>query len=211
MQISGKITQLLPIQTGTGKNGEWAKREIILKPLNEKCKKIAVMVWGENCHHQDLIEGRDISIKCYISSSEYKTKAQQMQIPKSIECYPSNVEDKVRWNTQIIGTRFLNLENANKSSCEYEIQLIIQEIIFPNEMHLERYESVKSRMKNYYFILGNSLDKYQNLIYIGLGGNVDISNLKVGEIITVPVKIESSLNYGWKTKLFADRFELVKI
>jgi hypothetical protein len=188
MQISGKVTQLLPIQTGTGKNGVWEKREIILKPFDEKCKEIAVIVWGENCHHQDLMEDRDISIECYISSTEYQK----------------------RWNTQIIGTKFLKIENVNKSSCEYEIQLIIEEIIFPDKKRLEMYEKVKSLMKNYYFILGKSLDKYQNLIYIGLGGNVDISNLKIGEIITVPVEIESSLNYGWKTRLFADRFELFK-
>lgn len=209
MQISGKITQLLPLQTGTGKNGEWAKREFILKPFVEKCKEIAVIVWGENCHHQDLIEGRDINIKCYISSVECKTRDQQMQIPKSIECYPSNAEDKVRWNTQIIGTRFLKLENANKSSCEYEIQLIIERIILPDQKHVKMFESI-SRMVNYYSILGKSLDKNSNLIFIGLKRTVDISNLKIGAIITVPVKIESSLNYGWKTKLYADRFEIVK-
>lgn len=32
MQLTAKLTQLLPIQTGTSKNGEWKKQEIILEP-----------------------------------------------------------------------------------------------------------------------------------------------------------------------------------
>ena len=30
MKLTSKLTQLLPIQTGTGKNGEWKKQDIIV-------------------------------------------------------------------------------------------------------------------------------------------------------------------------------------
>jgi hypothetical protein len=31
MQLTAKLTLLLPIQTGTGKNGEWKKKDIIVE------------------------------------------------------------------------------------------------------------------------------------------------------------------------------------
>lgn len=31
MQLTAKITQLIPIQTGTGENIEWKKQDIIVK------------------------------------------------------------------------------------------------------------------------------------------------------------------------------------
>jgi Domain of unknown function (DUF3127) len=31
MQLTAKLTQLLPIQTGTGKNGEWKKQDIVVE------------------------------------------------------------------------------------------------------------------------------------------------------------------------------------
>jgi len=31
MQLTAKLTQLLPIQTGSGKNGNWKKQDIIVE------------------------------------------------------------------------------------------------------------------------------------------------------------------------------------
>jgi hypothetical protein len=41
MQITAKLTQLLPIQTGTGKNGEWKKQDIIVETDGQYPKRYA--------------------------------------------------------------------------------------------------------------------------------------------------------------------------
>jgi len=35
MQLYAKLTQILPIQTGKGKNGEWKKQDIIVQTQGE--------------------------------------------------------------------------------------------------------------------------------------------------------------------------------
>ncbi|MEO6692518.1 MAG: DUF3127 domain-containing protein, partial [Saprospiraceae bacterium] len=42
MQFTAKLSQLLPIQTGTGKNGEWKKQDIIVETEGQYRKKICV-------------------------------------------------------------------------------------------------------------------------------------------------------------------------
>lgn len=41
MQLTAKLTQLLPIQTCTGKNGEWKKQDIIFETDGRYPKKYA--------------------------------------------------------------------------------------------------------------------------------------------------------------------------
>lgn len=47
MQLTAKLTQLLPIQTGTGKNGEWKKQDIIVETDGQYPKKICISFWGD--------------------------------------------------------------------------------------------------------------------------------------------------------------------
>jgi hypothetical protein len=42
MQLTAKLTQLLPIQTGTGKNGEWKKQDIIVETDDQHNKKYCI-------------------------------------------------------------------------------------------------------------------------------------------------------------------------
>ena len=39
MEISGKVSQVLPVETGQGKNGEWKKQLIILKYMDGTYEK----------------------------------------------------------------------------------------------------------------------------------------------------------------------------
>lgn len=39
MQINGKITNLLRLQTGQGKNGEWKKQEFIIETSGQYRKR----------------------------------------------------------------------------------------------------------------------------------------------------------------------------
>ena len=42
MQLTAKLTQFLPIQTGKGKNGEWKKQDIIVETGGQYPRKICV-------------------------------------------------------------------------------------------------------------------------------------------------------------------------
>jgi hypothetical protein len=45
MQLTAKLTNLLPIQTGTGKNGEWKKQDIIVETEGQYPKKVCISIW----------------------------------------------------------------------------------------------------------------------------------------------------------------------
>ena len=47
MQIKGKITHILPIQSGTSKKGDWQKRDIVIETDGEYPKKAAVSIWNK--------------------------------------------------------------------------------------------------------------------------------------------------------------------
>ena len=42
MQVTVKLTQLLPIQKGIGRNGEWKKQDIIVEKDGQNSKKFAL-------------------------------------------------------------------------------------------------------------------------------------------------------------------------
>ena len=47
MEITGKITNILPLQTGTGKAGsEWKKQDIIIQTEEAYPKSICLSLWG---------------------------------------------------------------------------------------------------------------------------------------------------------------------
>lgn len=47
MQLTAKLNQLLPIQTGSGKNGEWKKQDIIVETDGQYPKKVCISIWGD--------------------------------------------------------------------------------------------------------------------------------------------------------------------
>jgi hypothetical protein len=47
MQLTANLLQLLPIQTGTGKNGEWKKQNIIIETDGQYPKKVCISIWGD--------------------------------------------------------------------------------------------------------------------------------------------------------------------
>ena len=71
MKLSAKLTQLLPIQTGTGKNGEWKKQDIIVETDSQYPKKVCISIWGDKIDEQQLIVGNTLSIDFEIESREY--------------------------------------------------------------------------------------------------------------------------------------------
>ena len=46
MQITAKLSQKLPLQTGTGRNGEWKKQDIIVETEGQYPKKICIYLFS---------------------------------------------------------------------------------------------------------------------------------------------------------------------
>lgn len=71
MQLSGRIVSLLPMQTGTGRNGTWRKQEVILETEGQYPKKICVAVWGDRIDEQQLQVGNNLKVDVDVESREY--------------------------------------------------------------------------------------------------------------------------------------------
>lgn len=74
MQITAKLVQLLPLQTGTGKNGQWKKQDIIVETEGQYPKKVCVSVWGDKINEGQLQIGAQLSISFDIESREYNSR-----------------------------------------------------------------------------------------------------------------------------------------
>ena len=73
MQIKGKITHILPIQSGTSKKGDWQKRDIVIETDGEYPKNVCVSIWNKLLDIK-LSEGQSITADIDINAKEYNTK-----------------------------------------------------------------------------------------------------------------------------------------
>ena len=72
MQLTAKLIQLLPLQTGTGKNGEWKKQDIIVETESSQYpKKVCITVWGDKINTGQLKIGSQLKIDFDVESREY--------------------------------------------------------------------------------------------------------------------------------------------
>jgi hypothetical protein len=71
MQLTAKLVQLLPLQTGTGKNGQWKKQDIIVETEATYPKKICVSVWGDKIDASSLQTGSLLKIDFDVESREF--------------------------------------------------------------------------------------------------------------------------------------------
>ena len=74
MQIVAKLVQVMPAQTGSGKNGDWRKQEIIVETDGQFPKKICISVWGDKLNNIKLNPGEMLSIDFDVESREYNSK-----------------------------------------------------------------------------------------------------------------------------------------
>ncbi|MDI9358268.1 MAG: DUF3127 domain-containing protein [Phycisphaerales bacterium] len=66
MQLTAKLIQVLPMQTGTGKNGAWKKQDIIVETDDKYPKKICVAIWGDKVNDSQLQVGNTLNIQLYV-------------------------------------------------------------------------------------------------------------------------------------------------
>lgn len=74
MQLTTKLIQLLPLQTGTGKNGQWKKQDIIVETHGHYPKKICISIWGDKINESQLVAGNFLNIDFDIESREFNGK-----------------------------------------------------------------------------------------------------------------------------------------
>ncbi|MBO9657585.1 MAG: DUF3127 domain-containing protein [Chitinophagaceae bacterium] len=71
MELTAKLVQLLPLQTGNGKNGEWKKQDIIVETSGQYPKKVCISIWGDKINTGVLQIGRSLNISFDVESREY--------------------------------------------------------------------------------------------------------------------------------------------
>jgi hypothetical protein len=71
MQLVAKLIQVMPVQTGMGKNGEWRKQNIILETDGTYPKKVCVTLWGDKINESVLQVGSVLDVSFDIESREY--------------------------------------------------------------------------------------------------------------------------------------------
>jgi hypothetical protein len=71
MQLVAKLIQLLPLQTGTGKNGQWKKQDIIVETDGQYPKKVCISIWGDKINESVLKVGSSLKIDFDVESREY--------------------------------------------------------------------------------------------------------------------------------------------
>ena len=71
MQITARLHQVLPLQSGMGRNGEWKKQEIIVETDGQFPKKICVAIWGDKINESQLQVGNMLTIDFDVESREF--------------------------------------------------------------------------------------------------------------------------------------------
>jgi hypothetical protein len=74
MNIIGKITELLPLQTGMSKKGQWRKQDIIIETEGQYPKKVCVSIWGDKINEPHLEIGNILDISFELESREFNGK-----------------------------------------------------------------------------------------------------------------------------------------
>ena len=74
MQITAKLSAILPEQTGNGKNGTWKKQDIIVETEGQYPKKVCISLWGEKYDRNLLKVGSKLTISFDIESREFNGK-----------------------------------------------------------------------------------------------------------------------------------------
>jgi len=76
LEVIGKVYQILPQQSGVGKNGVWSKREFVVETMEQFPRKVCMSVWGDK---SDALEqqhpvGSMVKAGINIESREYNGK-----------------------------------------------------------------------------------------------------------------------------------------
>lgn len=75
MDITGRITRVLPLVTGQGRNGEWRKQEFVIEiEAGGFQKKVCFSLWGDKIDQSPLVENEVVKIYFDLESREYNQR-----------------------------------------------------------------------------------------------------------------------------------------
>jgi len=97
MELTGKITNILPVQSGVGKNGEWKKQEIIIQTEEQYPKSICITLWGNAINDKIKLEDK-IKASIDIESREFNGKWYTTIKAWKIESLSASNENEVEKN-----------------------------------------------------------------------------------------------------------------
>jgi len=87
MELKGKVIQLLPLQKGMGKKGEWRKQEFIVEVPGQFPKKVCVSCWGDKIDQFRLAVDDMVTVSIDLESREYNgrwfTEARAWKVSKT--------------------------------------------------------------------------------------------------------------------------------
>lgn len=87
MELKGRVIQLLPMQSGMGKKGQWRKQEFIVETQSQYPKKVCLSIWGDKIDQFGVREGDEVNVAVDLESREYNgrwyTEARAWKVEKS--------------------------------------------------------------------------------------------------------------------------------
>lgn len=99
MQLTAKLIQLLPSQSGVGRNGEWKKQDIIVETDGQYPKKVCISIWGDKASESVLQIGNILDISFDVESREYNgrwytdVKAWKVDLAVPMGNVPAGISD----------------------------------------------------------------------------------------------------------------------
>jgi hypothetical protein len=105
LELTGKLSQLLPEQSGTGKNGQWTKQDFVIETQEQYPRKVCFSAWGDKAAQAKALkpgtfvnvsfnaESREFNGKWYTDLKAWKIDQQsQSGIPSDSASAPENSE-----------------------------------------------------------------------------------------------------------------------
>ncbi len=75
MELSGKIIAILPLQSGTGRNGsEWKKQDYVVETHDQYPKKMCFNLWGDRIDQFAIQMEEEVTVSFDIDCREWQGK-----------------------------------------------------------------------------------------------------------------------------------------
>jgi hypothetical protein len=74
MEVKGRVTHILPEQTGEGRNGQWRKQSFVIEMPGTYPKSVCFDVWGANIDAFGIKQNDEVIASVDIESREYNGK-----------------------------------------------------------------------------------------------------------------------------------------
>lgn len=72
LEINGVLRQVLPLESGQGRNGEWKKQSFVIETMDQYPKSVCITMWGDKIDRlQQFNLGDEVKASINIESREY--------------------------------------------------------------------------------------------------------------------------------------------